>query len=239
MTNLRRLFSEARQEVGLTIILVLQATMMFVLAPLSATGVLPIDVVEAFRFGLAAAAVLTITRSRPIMVLIVVSFVLSIVLTRFVTSPRGSEAVSLARAAVTTTFDLTVAVAVARVAFGPGRVSFHRILGGVVLYLSIGLIFANIYRVLALTLQPSFAGLPSDRHGGLSELLYFSLGTLTTAGAGDIHPIHPFVRSVANLEAVIGQLFPPTLLARLVSLHTSAAAARLEDEAANKDPPRA
>jgi hypothetical protein len=31
--------------------------------------------------------------------------------------------------------------------------------------------------------------------------------------------VHPLARSLANLEAVIGQLFPATLLARIVALH--------------------
>jgi hypothetical protein len=31
-------------------------------------------------------------------------------------------------------------------------------------------------------------------------------------------PLHPFARSLAAFEAVIGQLFPATLLARLVTL---------------------
>ena len=52
-------------------------------------------------------------------------------------------------------------------------------------------------------------------------MLYFSLSTLTTTGFGDIVPVHPFVRSMANLEAVIGQLYPATLLARLVTLHAT------------------
>lgn len=42
--------------------------------------------------------------------------------------------------------------------------------------------------------------------------------TLTTSGYGDIVPLHPFARSLATLEAVIGQLFPATLLAWLVTL---------------------
>jgi len=42
--------------------------------------------------------------------------------------------------------------------------------------------------------------------------------TLTTTGYGDVVPLHPFARSLATLEAVIGQLFPATLLARLVTL---------------------
>jgi hypothetical protein len=42
--------------------------------------------------------------------------------------------------------------------------------------------------------------------------------TLTTTGYGDIAPLHPFARSLANIEAIIGQIYPATLLARLVTL---------------------
>ncbi|WP_409365689.1 ion channel [Escherichia coli] len=42
---------------------------------------------------------------------------------------------------------------------------------------------------------------------------------MTTTGYGDIVPAAALTRSLANLEAVIGQLFPATLLARLVGLH--------------------
>jgi hypothetical protein len=51
-----------------------------------------------------------------------------------------------------------------------------------------------------------------------SGLIYFSFVTLTTTGYGDVFPLHPIARSLCNLEAVIGQLYPATLLARLVTL---------------------
>ena len=51
-----------------------------------------------------------------------------------------------------------------------------------------------------------------------SDLIYFSFVTLTTTGYGDVFPLHPIARSLCNLEAVIGQLYPATLLARLVTL---------------------
>jgi hypothetical protein len=49
-------------------------------------------------------------------------------------------------------------------------------------------------------------------------MAYYSFGTLTTAGSGDITAVHPLARSLTNLEAMIGQLYPATLLARLVTL---------------------
>jgi hypothetical protein len=37
-------------------------------------------------------------------------------------------------------------------------------------------------------------------------------------GFGDIVPVHPFARSLTNVEAIFGQLYPATLLARMVTL---------------------
>jgi Ion channel len=51
-----------------------------------------------------------------------------------------------------------------------------------------------------------------------SNVIYFSFATLTTTGYGDVFPVHPLARSLCNLEAVFGQLYPATLLARLVTL---------------------
>lgn len=175
---------------------------------------------EAFRIGLAAAAVLLVTQSQTVAVLITATLASSLLLQAFV-QPGGSAAFYLFRSALTAAFDLAVGFAVARVAFGSGKVSVHRIMGGVILYLSIGLVFANGYRVALFCLHPSFSGAPADPRAAIGAMLYFSLTTLTTTGYGDVLPVHPFVRAMANLEAVVGQLYPATLLARLVTLHAS------------------
>jgi len=49
-------------------------------------------------------------------------------------------------------------------------------------------------------------------------MVYFSFGTLTPAGSADISPLYPIARSLTNVEAMIGQLYPATLLARIVTL---------------------
>jgi hypothetical protein len=214
--------SKLRREAGLSVVLGLQASIMFVVGPLAATGYLSPAAVDVFRFGLAAAAVLMLTRSRPTALIIVATFLASLLMSLTLRTVGSPSAVYLFRIGVTSAFDAAIGAAVAGMAFGAGKVSVHRIMGGVILYLSIGLLFANGYRAAELCLHPSFAGLASDRRSALSELLYFSLSTLTTTGFGDIVPLHPFVRSMANLEAVIGQLYPATLLARLVTLHATA-----------------
>ena len=111
----------------------------------------------------------------------------------------------------------TVARAVLR---KPGRITYHRVIGAILLYLTIGLVFVAL-------LLAGRRGLAQRLHrpdGGRAGcpcraiFIYFSFTTLTTVGYGDIVPVHPVARSLSNVEAIVGQLYPATLLARLVSL---------------------
>lgn len=108
--------------------------------------------------------------------------------------------------------------------FGPGRVTHHRIQGAVVLYLSIALSFAALYEILLALIPGSISGIAgrSDYLVLGRGVVYYSVTTLTSTGYGDLLPVHPLARSLSNLEAVIGQLFPPTLLARIVTLEVQA-----------------
>lgn len=218
---------ERSREIGLSVILGLLAVTMFVVSPLGGLGRISSELVEALRFGLAATAILVVNRNRYVGAGVAATFVVSMACTLYVRSGAGSEALRLANVGFTITFDAAVAWIVAHAAFDAGRISFHRIMGAVILYLYIGLIFSSFYRLAAMLLHPAFNGLPPAHSGNLSALLYFSLSTLTTSGYGDVTPVHPFVRSLANLEAVIGQLYPATFLARLVTLHGTVAEAPL------------
>jgi hypothetical protein len=104
--------------------------------------------------------------------------------------------------------------------FGPGRVTHHRIQGAVVLYLCIALSFSAFYEILLALIPGSISGVTAsgDYLVLARGLVYYSLSTLTSIGSGDLLPMHPLLRSLSNLEAVIGQLFPATLLARIVTL---------------------
>jgi Ion channel len=217
--------SRKPREGGLSVVLVFQVALIFVLAPLASSRLLSPVIVDICRLALAAAAVLLLSRSRWVSIAIVTTLLVSVALTVVLRSESAAIAVELERFAAVTAFDLAIAWAVAHVAFSEGRVTAHRIMGAVILYLTIALVFANVYRFCALLLHGAFSGL--DMGGGhfVGNTLYFSLSTLTTTGFGDIAPLHPMVRSIANLESVIGQLFPATLLARLVTLHAATDAA--------------
>jgi len=101
-----------------------------------------------------------------------------------------------------------------------GRVNYHRVIGAILLYIDVGIIFVALFCFVALLVPNAFNGLPplQDNLGVAGNLIYFSFVTLTTVGYGDIVPLHPVARGLANIEAIIGQLYPATLLARLVTL---------------------
>jgi hypothetical protein len=210
---------ERYRETGLSVILALQVTIIFIVGPLAGAGWMRAGTLEALRFGLAATAILIVNRSRAIGACVAVTFVVSLLCTLYLRSGVANLAVSQANIGVTIAFDLAVAWIVAHAVFDAGRVNMHRIMGAVILYLYIGLIFASLYRLLEPWLHPSFSGLRTTGGGKLGELIYFSFTTLTTAGFGDILPVHPIIRSLTNMESVIGQLYPATFLARLVTLH--------------------
>ena len=66
--------------------------------------------------------------------------------------------------------------------------------------------------------EPFLAQPPPTVHQA-SDYVYLSFVTLTTVGFGDITPLSNLARSVVVLEALIGQIFLVTLVARLVSLY--------------------
>jgi Ion channel len=113
----------------------------------------------------------------------------------------------------------TIVWVVARAVFAPGRVTYHRVIGAVLLYLTIGFVFAALFTLVGVLAPGSFSGLSvTDQVSLSSNLVYFSFSTLTTVGFGDVVPVHPFARSLSNVEAILGQLYPATLVARIVSL---------------------
>jgi lactate dehydrogenase-like 2-hydroxyacid dehydrogenase len=206
-------------DVGLSVILAIQISIVFVVAPLAATATVTVQLAEMLRFGLAATMILIVAHNWVVRATVGFAFIATLVASLHWRLGGTADAIVLGNIIVTILFDAVVAAVVAYATFCPGKVTIHRILGAVILYLYVALIFAGMYRLMAVTLHPAFLGLPPGQRGQFSELLYYSLSALTTAGSGDIVAQHPLIRSLSSLEAVIGQLYPATLLARLVTLH--------------------
>ena len=101
-----------------------------------------------------------------------------------------------------------------------GRINLHRIMGACGSFLMLGLLFSQAYRLLALYVPHAFAigGTPAGASAMDHKYTYFSFITLTSTGFGDVTPIHPYARSLATFEAIVGQLCIAVLIARLIGL---------------------
>lgn len=97
----------------------------------------------------------------------------------------------------------------------------HRVQGAVAAYVLFGITWSVLYGFLDQVIPNAF-NLPQacgDYGPARQEVFaYYSFITLTTVGYGDISPTHDISRMFAVMEALVGQLYPATLLARLVSL---------------------
>jgi len=95
-------------------------------------------------------------------------------------------------------------------------VTMQTILGALSAYLLLGFFYAAMLTVIAkLSTQPLFA---DGAQANNDAIQYFSFITLTTTGYGDLTPAGQPGRSLAVLEALTGQIFLVTLVARLVSV---------------------
>ena len=216
----RRTSEQRLNDKLLTALTLLLSILVFVVAPLEANGV-----IAGRYFGLIFGAVLV-----PAAFMLAVNWfaagamVVAILLILIASEMEFRESTALdvyLDAIAWLIAGVTLSIVVSRAVFGPGKVTFHRILGGVLLYLTVGLTFVALYGLVSLNVPEAFKGLEPVRTNYFAiagNLIYFSFVTLTTVGYGDIVPVHPYARGLANLEAVIGQLYPATLLARLVTL---------------------
>jgi hypothetical protein len=204
---------------GMSVLLLLLAFVVFVLPavlPFGSAWQLIIDVVLLL---ILVSGVIAVAEHRKLALALSVLSVLVIVV-------RGMEwftpvgLLPTLRNASTLSALLLLAIAVGINVFASGHAIGDRVFGAIVLYLLLGLIWGVTYAAIGAHAPGSFAGHPgADR--GLADWVYFSFVTLTTVGYGDITPVATGARSLAMLEALVGQLYPAIIIARLVSLQGS------------------
>ena len=102
------------------------------------------------------------------------------------------------------------------------KVTMSAIMGGIAGYFLIGLIFAWIYIALR-----GFVDGPVFVPPAEGPPVYYSFVVLTTLGFGDISPVHELARRLTVVEAMVGQIFLVTLVARLVSMYGTSPRARI------------
>lgn len=90
--------------------------------------------------------------------------------------------------------------------------------GGIAVYLLLGCFWTLLFRI-ATIFDPSAFNVSAQAHEFVYALLYFSLSTLTTLGYGDILPMSDVTRTLAVLEALVGQVYLAVFVAGLIGRH--------------------
>jgi len=103
-------------------------------------------------------------------------------------------------------------------AFQHRRITVNTVCATLAAYLLIGLIFTTVYRLFGQLAPPFFAQYESGGSPTPGEYTYFSFITLTTVGFGDLTAASDPGRAFVMIEAVIGQIFLVTMLARVVAM---------------------
>ncbi len=103
---------------------------------------------------------------------------------------------------------------VTRRLFRHAVVTKQTLYGAVAAYLLVALGFSYAFQSIAALDVADFFGQVEPT----TSFMYFSLVTVTTLGYGDLVPVGEFGRFLATSEAVIGQIFLVTVVARIVAL---------------------
>src|SRR5262249_16444355 len=125
-------------------------------------------------------------------------------------------------------FGFTVAT-ILRAIHKEASVSADAIYGALCGYLLVGAAFGHLYCLTEALNPGSFRGSEQfstqlemdDRHHFM--LIYFSFVTLTSVGYGDITPGSGIVRSLAVVEAMMGQFYIAVLIGELIGKRVSQA----------------
>ena len=94
------------------------------------------------------------------------------------------------------------------------QVTMQTVFAALCVFLLVGMIFSQIFTGIAVV--DSSALFSDGTDGTPRDHLYFSFVTLTTLGYGDLSPAEPLQRTVAIVEAVLGQLYLVAVVGLLV-----------------------
>jgi len=152
------------RDPSLTILLVLEVCAIFLATPLAAQG---FPIMRAIGEALVLAVVLIVVllshrRGAIVMILLGLAAIFASRLLSPESSPIGESV--LGRGGDILTFSALTWV-VAHAVYAPGRITFRRLQGAVVLYLNLATIFSAIYRLIWELSPTAFANIPAAAEG--------------------------------------------------------------------------
>jgi hypothetical protein len=205
-------------DLGLTLVTISLVVLIFVITPLREAGLPGRFFFDIIMVTLMISGALAVNQSR-----IATAFVIAVVFAGAAVLGAGRihpTPFLLQFGSILSTITLLLYVRIVLlVMFRKGHVTWSRIQGGVCAYLLLGMAWASAYQFVEQRYPGSiqFVTAPLDIDQLTSKLTYFSFGVLTSLGS-DIAPVHPFARSLALSEAVVGQLCPALLMGALVAM---------------------
>jgi hypothetical protein len=215
---LARLTDFWNQEHALSVFCVFLVLVIFVVNPLVAAGFLGKYLLHGFGSLVLVSGVMAIAHKQRLAFVAAAVVCISIV-SRWLTDAFPSPGMSIWSETWSLATILLLTGVVLAHTFKSGAINFHRIQGSVAVYLLLGIAWSHAYFLVSQA-HPGAFNMPavSTDVDEMPQFVYYSFVTLTTVGYGDITPVHPFARSLATLEALVGQLYPAILIARLVSM---------------------
>ena len=98
------------------------------------------------------------------------------------------------------------------------KVDTNMIIGSLVLYFLLALVWATLYMLLLIAFPDGFNGLEAlPWKENFTKVIYFSFATLTTLGYGDISPKNPIAQFFVYSEAIAGVFYMAIIVSSLVS----------------------
>lgn len=174
-----------------------------------------------FNLIILAGVFSVLTRWRKQLVFLAVALFATI--TRLMTFITQSDRVQLLSYSLAIVFFYLLGRMVLRHIFKEGAMNFYRIQGSIVIFMMVGMVYANLYAITELLMPGSFG---TTQAGAIfnpvfSQFLYFSFVTMTTLGFGDLIPIGTFAKSLAVFQGMFGLLYPVVMIARLISMEVA------------------
>ena len=119
-------------------------------------------------------------------------------------------------------FDVFIVVVIFRRVFAREEPTAETIFGAVCIYLIIGFSFARLYAVTAIVQPHAFYLDPAINPHAVPagfDFIFFSFGSMTTAGAAGITAVSPQLRSVSMIESILAVLYLAVMISRLMNAY--------------------
>jgi hypothetical protein len=189
----------------LTLLTLLLVFWMFVLAPLHAAAVINTDIIG-FILALAVTGALLILSPRPGAVIAMLLAIDLSAAAAWLRLRQPSHVDVFLNASAWTLIGIALAWVVGRAVFAPGRITYHRVMGAILLYLAIGLTFVALYTFVALAAPDAFSGMtvtdsPAFKHHDLFQFWHADRRR-RRHHAGASHGAKPFQRGSNPRPAV-------------------------------------